>query len=353
MDVLRATSAARLRRRRAITNESEEATMLRIVTALLFTSIMSLPLLSAAAQYPVPNKPVRIIVPFSPGGGTDLVARLMQPRLEKELGAAAVVIDNRTGAGGTIGVSLAAEAEPDGHTLLVTSASFSFQPGLYKDLPYDAVKDFKPISMLITQPLILGVHPSMPVKTLKDLLALARKRPGEIYYGNAGVGSNLYMTSELFKYMAGIDMTAVQYRGGGPVLIALAAGEVHAAFMGMLSSKHLRDSGKVRALAVSTKERCPALPDVPSIHEAGVPGYDKPAWTGMLAPAGVIDEIIDKVYAAAAKVLKDPTTVGRLAADGVIATATSPKEFTRFVHAEIREWTDMSRQMKLPVLKLK
>ena len=182
--------------------------LLRIVTALLFTLIMSLPLLSAAAQYPVPNKPVRIIVPFSPGGGTDLLARLMQPRLEKELGATAVVIDNRTGAGGTIGVSLVAAAEPDGHTLLVTSASFSFQPGLYKDLPYDAVKDFKPVSMLITQPLILGVHPSMPVKSLKDLLALARKRPGEILYGNAGVGSNLYMTSELFKYMAGIDMTA-------------------------------------------------------------------------------------------------------------------------------------------------
>src|SRR5690606_37635492 len=168
-----------------------------------------------------------------------------------------------------------------------------------------------------------------------------------------GVGSNLYMTSELFKYMAGVRMTAVQYRGGGPVLIALAAGEVHAAFMGMLSSKHLRDSGKVRALAVSTKEASPAMPDVPSIHEAGVPGYDKPAWTGMLAPAGVLVEIVSKVYVAVAKALKDPTTVERLAADGVVATATSPKEFTRFVHAEIREWTDMSRKMKLPMLKLK
>ncbi len=161
----------------------------------------------AAAEAAILQKPIRLLVPFAPGGGTDLLCRALQDKLDRALGVS-VLIDNRGGAGGTIGVTLASRAAPDGYTFLVTSASYTFAPGLYKNLPYDAIKDFKPLSMLTTQPLILGVHPSMPVKSVKELLALARKRPGKIFYGSAGVGSNLHMTTELFKYMAKIEPEA-------------------------------------------------------------------------------------------------------------------------------------------------
>ena len=193
--------------------------MFRITCASLFVTLTALPLPPAvAAGYP--EKPIRIIIPFSPGGGTDLLTRALQDRLERALGVS-VIIDNRVGAGGTIGVTLAARAAPDGYTLLNTSASYTFAPALYKDLPYDAIKDFKPLTMLTTQPLVLGVHPSLPVTSVKELIALARKRPSDIFYASAGIGSNLHMTTELFKYMAKINLVQVPYKGGGPALIAL------------------------------------------------------------------------------------------------------------------------------------
>src|SRR5919205_974605 len=239
-----------------------------LLTALFASSAPS----TGAAGYP--DKPIRLLVPFAPGGGTDLLSRALQDKLERALGVS-VFVDNRTGGGGTIGYSLAGEAAPDGYTFMLTSASFTFAPGLYRNLPYDAIKDFKPVSMLTTQPLILGVHPSLPVKSVKDLLALARKHPKDIFYGSAGVGSNLHMTTELFKYMAKINLVPVAYKGGGPALIALVTGEVQVGFMGVLSSKPFRTSGQVRALAVTTKQRSPAVPEIPTLDEAGVPGYDK------------------------------------------------------------------------------
>jgi len=298
-----------------------------------------------------PERPVRILVPFSPGGGTDLLCRAIQDRLERALGVG-VIIDNRTGAGGTIGVTHAARAAPDGYTLLVTSASFTFAPGLYNNLPFDAVKDFTPLSMLTQQPTVLGVHPSMPVKSVKELITLARKNPGKIFMGNAGVGSNLHMTSELFKYMAKVNMPSVQYKGGGPTLIALVTGEIQASFFGILSSKPFRKSGQVRALAVTTKERSPAVPDLPSIHEAGVPGYDKGAWTGMFVQSKVPEPIVASIYKAVAKVMKDPEAVKKLAADGLVATATPPEEFSKFVQSEIVEWSKLVDEMKLTKISL-
>jgi tripartite-type tricarboxylate transporter receptor subunit TctC len=206
-----------------------------------------LPGVSAIAANTYPVKPIRLIIPFSPGGGTDLLSRAIQPRLEQDLGVS-VIIDNRVGAGGTIGVTLAARAAPDGYTFLVTSASYTFAPGLYKkDLPYDAIRDFRPLTMLTQQPTILAAHPSMPVKNVKELIALAKKRPKEIFHGHAGVGSNLHMTSELFKHMANISMTGVAYKGGGPVLIALVTGEIQVSMVGILSSKPFRKSGQIRA----------------------------------------------------------------------------------------------------------
>jgi tripartite-type tricarboxylate transporter receptor subunit TctC len=320
--------------------------MFRIACVSLFTTLIALTASPAvAAGYP--EKPIRFLIPFSPGGGTDLLSRAIQHRLEKAFGVG-VIIDNRPGAGGTLGVTLAARAAPDGYTLLVTSASYTFAPGLYKkDLPYDAIKDFKPLTMLTQQPLILGVHPSMPVKSVKELIALAGKRPKDIFYGSAGVGSNLHMTTELFKYMGKINLVQVQYKGGGPALIALITGEVQVAFMGVLSSKPFRKSGQVRGLAVTTKQRSPAVPDLPTIDESGVPGYDKGGWTGMFAQAAVPEPIIAQIYQAMAKVLKDPEAVKRLADDGLVAVASSPAEFTTFVHTEITEWNKLIHEMKL------
>jgi tripartite-type tricarboxylate transporter receptor subunit TctC len=321
--------------------------MFRTACASLFFALSAVPSASAIAATSYPVKPIRIIIPFAPGGGTDLLSRALQPRLEQAL-RVAVIIDNRAGAGGTIGVTLASKAPPDGYTFLVTSASYTFAPGLYKkDLPYDAIKDFKPLSMLSQTALILAVHPSMPVKSVKDLIALAKKRPKDIFHAHAGVGSNLHMTTELFKYMAKTSMTGVAYKGGGPSLIALITGEVQVTFTGILSSKPFRKSGQVRALAVSTKERSPAVPDLPTIHESGVPGFDKGGWTGMFAPAQVPEPIITQVYGVMAKILKDPESLKRLADDGIVAVASSPSEFTSFVQAEITEWNKLIQEMKL------
>ena len=324
--------------------------MLRIASAYLFATLSTLvvlraPALAASADG-YPQRPIRVIIPFAPGGGTDLLMRTLQERLDRAFGVS-VIIDNRPGGGGTIGFTLAARAVPDGYTLMVTSASYTFAPGLYKDLAFDPINDLKPLSMLTQQPLILGVHPSVPARSVKELLALARQRPKDVLYASAGVGSNLHMTTELFKYMAKINLVQVPYKGGGPALIALLTGEVHVAFMSVLGSRPFRTSGKVRALAVTTKQRCPAVPELPTIDEAGVPGYDKGAWTGMLAPAKVPQPIINQVYQTVARVVKDPEAVKKLADDGLVAVASTPAEFTAFVHAEIAEWSRLVKEMKL------
>lgn len=319
--------------------------MFRIACASLFATLIPLSAPPAtAAGYP--EKPIRLVIPFPPGGGTDVLARALQDKLEAALGAS-VIIDNRGGAGGTIGCTLAARADPDGYTLLFTSASYTFAPSVYKDLPYDAIKDFKPITMFASTPSILVVHPSMPVKSVKELLALARKRPGEINYSSAGRGSNLHLTTELFLYMAKIKLVQVPYKGGGPAQIALMSGEVQVMLPAFQQAIPFIKSGQMRALAVSTKQRSPVLPDLPTIDESGVPGYDKAAWFGLFAPAAVPESIITRVYDVVVKVLKNPDVVKFLARDGAIVVANSPAEFGAFVRSEIAEWGKLIREMKL------
>ena len=322
--------------------------MLRIASASLLAAAIALfaPAAAAATAGAYPQKPIRFLIPFPPGGGTDIIARALSDKLERALGAP-VIIDNRGGAGGTVGCAIAARVEPDGYTLLYTSASYTFAPGLYKDLPYDAVKDFRPITMFATGPLILNAHPSMPVRNVKDLLALARQRPGEILYASAGTGSNIHLTTELFKYMAKVDLKQVPYKGGGPATIAIVSGEVQVVFLSLTGSLPFIKAGKMRALAASTKERSPILPDLPTIHESGVPGYDKGAWYGLFAPAAVPEPIVRHVYQAAAKVLKDPDTVKRVANEGAVTVGNPPEEFGPFVRAEIEDWTKLIRAMKL------
>jgi tripartite-type tricarboxylate transporter receptor subunit TctC len=318
--------------------------MIRTATAPILFILAALFAPSAPAAYP--EKPIRLIVPFAPGGGTDLLARAVSDRLTQVLGVS-VIIDNRAGAGSTIGTAMVARAAPDGYTYLFTSASYTFSPNFYRDLPYDPVKDFRPITMFGSLPNVLVVHPSMPVKSLKELLALARKRPGEIHYGSAGRGSNVHLTTELFLYMAKIKMTQVPYKGMGPAQIGLVSGEVQVLMPAFQSIFPFVKSGQVRALAVSTKQRSPLLPQLPTMDEAGVPGYDKAAWFGLFAPAAVPGPVVDRMYQAVARVLTDPEIVKRLAAEGAIARGQPPAEFTAFVHDELVAWAKLIREMKL------
>jgi tripartite-type tricarboxylate transporter receptor subunit TctC len=240
-----------------------------------------------------------------------------------------------------------AKAPPDGYTVLFTSASYTFNPGLYKDLPFDPVRDFKPVTMFAKEANLLAVHPSLPVTTVKGLIALARKRPGEITFGSGGVGSNIHLSSELLFHMAGIRLAHVPYKGGGPATTALLTGEVQVMLPGIQPALPFVKSGRMRVLAVTTKERSQALPDVPSVDEAGVRGYDKAAWYGMFAPAGVPDAIVARLHQAAVKVLKSPDIEKRLTSQGAIVVGNTPAEFDAFVRAEISAWSGLIGKMKL------
>jgi tripartite-type tricarboxylate transporter receptor subunit TctC len=320
--------------------------MLRIC-AWLFATVAALlfaPVAGAAGAYP--ERPVRLLIPFPPGGGTDVLARALQDKIEAALGAQ-LIIDNRGGAGGTLGTALAAKAEPDGYTYLFTSASYTFQPSLYKNLPYQPLRDFKNVTMFASAPVVMAVHPSMPVKSVKEFIALAQQRPNDVLYASAGIGSNIHMTTELFNYMAKVKLVQVPYKGGGPAVIGLISGEAQVIFSTFLSmSPHIK-SGRMRALAVTTKERSPVAPDLPTLHESGVVGYDKPAWFGLFAPAGVADSSINHVYQATARVLKNPDVQKRLAVEGAAAVGNTPKEFDAFVRKEIAEWGKLIETMNL------
>ena len=320
--------------------------MFRIAWASLFATLVALPLRSAGAADVYPQKPIRLVVPFAPGGVTDLLARAVSDKFGETLNTT-IIIDNRPGAGSTIGAALVARAAPDGYTLLFTSAAYTFTPSLYKDLPYDPLRDFKPVTIFGSVPNLLVVHPSMPVRSVREFIALARKRPGDILFGSGGHGSNIHLTMELFAHMAKIKLAHVPYKGAGPAQVALMSGEVQALMPGSLSVLPFVRSGQIRALAVTTRQRTPLLPELPTIDEAGVPGYDKAGWFALFAPAAVPDPIVSQVYGAAAKVLKNPDVVKRLAAEGAVAVGNPPEEFSAFVRAEIAEWARLIREMKL------
>jgi len=312
----------------------------------LFATLFGLSALPGIAADGYPTRPVRLVVPFGAGGGSDFIARALAEKLGQELGAS-IVVENRPGAGGTLGTALVAQAAPDGYTFLFTSASYVFNPSFYTNLPYDPVKDFKPITNFAQTPNILVVHPSLPVKSLEELLALARKRPGEILAGTGGVGSNIHLTTALFAYMAKIKLTYVPYKGAGPAQIGLMSGEVPMLMAGISSAAPFVRSGRMRGLAVTTKQRVAIMPDLPSIHEAGVPGYDKAGWYALFAPAAVPNPILTRVYQAAARALKDPKIVKTLAAEGSIVVGNSPADFTAFVHSELKTWAKLIREMKI------
>jgi tripartite-type tricarboxylate transporter receptor subunit TctC len=291
-----------------------------------------------SAQQNYPAGPMRIVVPFTPGGGTDILARLIAQKLNESWGQP-VVVDNRPGAAGTLGTAFVAKSVGDGHTLLIVPAGYAGNPGLYKKLPYDHTRDLAPVSWLASGPLTLVVHPSLPAKSVKELIAFARARPGEINFGSSGAGTLPHLSAELFNSMSGIKMVHIPYKGAGAAVTDVMAGRVPVYFMNILQSVSLIKAGKLRALGVTTPQRTPIAPDIPSIAEAGLKGYDMTNWYGLLAPAATPREAIVKLNAEVVRILKLPELTSRLADDGMTVVASSPERFVEFLARETDKFT--------------
>jgi tripartite-type tricarboxylate transporter receptor subunit TctC len=291
----------------------------------------------AYAQTSYPVRPVRIIVPQSAGASTDLTARLIAQKLSATLGQN-FIVDNRPGAGSIIGTDLVAKAAPDGYTLLVVASSITLNPTLHKNLPFDPVRDLAPITQLSAFPNLLTVHPAVPVKTVKDLIALAKAKPGSINYGSSGTATGTHLSAELFKYMTGIDMVHVPYKGGGPAVQALLGGQVQLNFATIVSVlPHMR-GGKLRGIAVTTAKRSPAAPEIPTIAESGVPGYDHGPWNGFLAPARTPRAVIAKLNEETARVLHLPETKSVFNSEGAEPVGNKPEEFGTIIREETAKW---------------
>jgi tripartite-type tricarboxylate transporter receptor subunit TctC len=290
---------------------------------------------AAYAQYPA--KPVRLIVPFPPGGGTDAMARVLAPKLAEGLGQQ-VVIENRGGAGATIGTELAAKAAPDGYTLFLMTITNAVSMSLYPNLKFDLVRDFAPVTKLATTPHVLVVHPSLPAKTVKELVAIAKARPGAIVYSSSGTGSVSHLAGEYFGFLTGTRMLHVPYKGGGPSVTALISGEVAVGFATMPSVLAQVKSGRLRAIAMTTAQRSPALPQVPTIAEAGIANYDVGSWYGLSVPAGTSREIVTRLHDVTHKLLAQQDVKDRLAGNGFEVLVSTPEQFGEFVRVEVERW---------------
>ena len=307
---------------------------LRVV--FLLASALVLAAGSALAQYP--TKPVRIIVPYPPGGTTDILARLVAKGLTDKFGQT-FVVENRPGASGAIGSQAVAKSAPDGYTLVMgTISSHGINSALYRSLPYDAVKDFAPVTNVASTPNVITVNPSVAAKNLNELLALARNQPGKLNFGSTSQGGSPHMSAELLKMMAHVELVHVPYKGAGPMLADLIGGQIEIGFDNLPSSmSHIR-SGKVRAIAVTTTKRWPGAPEIPTVAESGVPGYEVSGWFGLLAPAGTPKPVIDALYRAVADVLKQPDVAKQLLELGAEPAANGPDAFGRQIADEVEKW---------------
>jgi tripartite-type tricarboxylate transporter receptor subunit TctC len=298
------------------------------------------------AETVFPSHPVRIVVPFAPGGGADIVSRLLQPHLQQLLGQP-FVVENRAGAAGRIGTALVAKADPDGHTLLTTTeSSMVIAPHTGAVLGYDPLKDFAPVSLLTRNTIVLVVHPSVPAKTLAEYIALAKAAPGKLFYGSSGVGGPNHLAGEIFNRMAGVNVVHVPFAGTGAALPAVMGNQVGAMWgftAGLIP--FIRD-GKLRALAVSSKERSAALPEVPTIAEAGVPGYEQTSWIGMLAPAGTLPAIIEKLWNALSAAMKDSKVRETLVSGGTDIVVSRPDEFREVIAADFAKYAKLADLFK-------
>lgn len=298
--------------------------------------------LQAPAQDNYPSRVVRVIVPTAPGGGSDTIARLIAQGLFERLGRQ-VVVENRAGAGTIIGSELVARALPDGYTLLLGSPPLTINPSTFRKLPYDALRDFAPISAAAVAPSVLIVHPSVPVKSVKEMIALARARPGELLFGSGGHGTHSHLAVVLFASMARIDMVHVSYKGGTPSLIDLMAGNIALTATGVITAMPYVRAGRVRVLGVTGASRVPMAPDIPTVAESGLPGYESVQWYGLLAPAGTPQEIVARLHRETVAVLRAPGSRERITADGADVVAGSPEEFATFLKSETVKWAKVVR----------
>ena len=296
----------------------------------------------AAFAQNYPSGPLRIISPYPPGGGTDILSRTIGQKLNERLGQP-VVVENRAGANGTVGAAYVAKAEANGHTMLIVPAGYAANPALYKSLPYDQARDLAPVSHLASGPLVLVVHPSLPVKSVKELIALAKSRPGEINVGSAGNGSLPHLSLELFNSMSGVRMTHIPYKGSGAAIIDVMSGQVPVYFMNVLQSLPLIKSGKLRALGVTSPQRSAIAPDLPAIAEAGLKEFDMTNWYGLLVPAATPREVINKLQQEVARVLNLPELKERLAGEGMTVVASTPEQFTVFLARETAKYNRIIR----------
>jgi tripartite-type tricarboxylate transporter receptor subunit TctC len=289
-----------------------------------------------------PSRPVKIVVSYAPGGSNDVVARVVAPELQKELGQS-FVVENRAGASGTIGADAVAKSPADGYTLFMGAGAHALAPSLYKKLPYDLVKDFAPVSLAATSTYVLVLNPSVPAKTLPELIALLKSKPGQLNYASAGKGTPLHLAAELFKSKTGTDIVHVPYGGDTPALNDLLAGTVQLSFMSVASTAPQIRAGKLRALAVTSAQRSDALPDLPTLSELGVEGYDVGTWWGLLAPAGTPDAIVGKLNAAMRKAVALPEVKQRFAPLGLDPRSDSPAEFAAFIKAEVARYAAIAK----------
>ncbi|MBC7778895.1 MAG: tripartite tricarboxylate transporter substrate binding protein [Proteobacteria bacterium] len=293
-----------------------------------------------------PAKPVRVVVPFPPGGSVDVIARLIAPRVGELMGQP-LVIDNRSGASGNIGAELVARSAPDGYTLLAHTIPLVANQYLYSKVPYDVLRDFTPICLLSESPAVLVVHPSVPVKSVRELVALAKRRPGALNYASAGTGTNHHIAGELLNFLAGIEIAAVQYKGGGPAAIATLSGEVGITYPNVVAALPFIQSNRWRAVGITSAKRSSAAPDIPTIAEQGVPGYELTTWHGILAPANTPPAIATQLNGFLVKAMRSPELAERFAREGVDVLASTQEQFTRHIQTEQEKWGRLIRERNM------
>ena len=321
----------------SVTQNCRCATSVRRLAPLAVALICTLTSLAHAADE-FPTRSIRLVVPFPPAGATDILARAVANDMQRILGQG-VVVENRPGAGGNLGTDIVAKAPGDGYTLVMgTVGTHAINVSLYSKMPYDAVRDFAPVCLVASVPNLLVVHPSVPVHTVRELIDLARARPEQLNYASSGNGTSIHLSGELFKSMANVQMVHVPFNGSGPAVGALVAGQVQVMFDNMPSSLPQARAGRLRAIAVTSAHRAPVLPEVPTIAEAGLPGYEAGSWFGVLAPASTPREIVNRLNGAIVRGLQSPETRERLSAQGAEPAAGTPDQFAEFIRSETTKW---------------
>lgn len=320
-----------------------------VIAAAVVASALSPMGLNASTQAQgYPTRPIRFVVPYAPSGGVDFVARTLAEKLSQTLGNP-VIVDNRPGGSTNIGAELVARSAPDGYTFLIGSVPTSVNMTLFKDLRFNTINDFIHVSLLSTTPNVLVVHPSLPVKSVRELIEFAKANPGKLTYGSAGVGSSLHLSGELFKMMAGVDILHVPYKGGGAAIPELLGGHISMQFATVPSViAHVR-SGKLRALGLTSDRRSPSVPDILTISESGLPGFDQSAWHGLFAPAGTPEPIVAKISKEVVRILKSPDIEKRFATQGVDVIASSPEDFAAFIRKDVVKYEKLIKSANIHV----